>query len=177
MYIVYYWTLVWTQMYEGVSKNFRTESLTKPTTINTYWEATQSVMAAELTRLTHKIAIQLQPSGRELYHLPFSLQAASPETFGYTLVLISFGRMCSFIMRAWNTACSWIHCYASSLVKCSNSLLTSCRISTTCINLKLHFRTQLTNTVVGGPEGSAPLVTKGAIWTRSFVSDPQRLVP
>jgi hypothetical protein len=26
------------------------------------------------------------PSGRELYHLQFSPQAASPETFGYTLV-------------------------------------------------------------------------------------------
>jgi hypothetical protein len=26
------------------------------------------------------------PSGRELYHLQFSLQAASPETFGHTLV-------------------------------------------------------------------------------------------
>jgi hypothetical protein len=26
------------------------------------------------------------PSGRELYRLPFSLQAASPETFGYILV-------------------------------------------------------------------------------------------
>jgi hypothetical protein len=26
------------------------------------------------------------PSGRELYHLQFSLQVASPETFGYTLV-------------------------------------------------------------------------------------------
>jgi hypothetical protein len=25
-------------------------------------------------------------SGRELYHLQFSLEAASPETFGYTLV-------------------------------------------------------------------------------------------
>jgi len=25
-------------------------------------------------------------SGRELYHLKFSLQTASPETFGYTLV-------------------------------------------------------------------------------------------
>jgi hypothetical protein len=25
-------------------------------------------------------------NGRELYHLQFSLQAASPETFGYTLV-------------------------------------------------------------------------------------------
>jgi hypothetical protein len=53
------------------------------TTINTRWEATQRVMAAKLTRLTHKIVIHLQ---RELYHLQFSLQAASPETFGYTLV-------------------------------------------------------------------------------------------
>jgi hypothetical protein len=26
------------------------------------------------------------PSGRDLYHLQFSLQAASPETFGYTLL-------------------------------------------------------------------------------------------
>jgi len=39
-------------------------------------------MAAKLTRLTHKIA----PSGGEPYHLHFSLQAASPKTFGYTLV-------------------------------------------------------------------------------------------
>jgi hypothetical protein len=42
-------------------------------------------MAAKLARLTHKIAIQ--PSGRELYHLQLSLQAASPETSGYTLVI------------------------------------------------------------------------------------------
>jgi len=30
--------------------------------------------------------MQLPTSGRELYHLQFSLQAASPETFGYTLI-------------------------------------------------------------------------------------------
>jgi hypothetical protein len=30
------------------------------------------------------------PSGRELYHLQFSLQAVSPETFGYTLVASCF---------------------------------------------------------------------------------------
>jgi hypothetical protein len=47
------------EIYEGISKSFRTESITKSTTINTRWEATQSVMAAKLTRLTHKIAIQL----------------------------------------------------------------------------------------------------------------------
>jgi len=50
-------------------------------------------MAAKLTILTHKIVIQLPPSGRELYHLQFSLQAASPETFGYTLlILVLFDR-------------------------------------------------------------------------------------
>jgi hypothetical protein len=48
-------------VYEGVSKRFRTESITKYTltTINIRWEATQRVMAAKLTRLAHKIAIQL----------------------------------------------------------------------------------------------------------------------
>jgi hypothetical protein len=30
------------------------------------------------------------PSGRKLYHLQFSLQADSPETFGYTLVVIRY---------------------------------------------------------------------------------------
>jgi hypothetical protein len=46
-------------------------------------------MAAKLTRLTHRIAIQLAPSGKELYYFHFLLQAASPGTFGYTLVFIS----------------------------------------------------------------------------------------
>jgi hypothetical protein len=47
--------------YEGVSKIFRTESITKYTltTINTRWHAIQRLMASKLTRLTHKIAIQL----------------------------------------------------------------------------------------------------------------------
>jgi len=42
-------------------KSFQTESKTKYmlTTINTHSEATQRVMTAKLTRLTHKIAIQL----------------------------------------------------------------------------------------------------------------------
>jgi hypothetical protein len=68
--------------YEGVFKRFRTESITKSTTIDIRRDATQRVMAPELTILTHKIA----SSGRELYHLQFSFQAASPETYGYTLV-------------------------------------------------------------------------------------------
>jgi hypothetical protein len=48
-------------VYECVSKSFRTESITKCTlaTINTRWEATQRVMVANLTRLTHKVATQL----------------------------------------------------------------------------------------------------------------------
>jgi len=48
-------------VYEGVSKSFRTESITKYTltTIYTRWEPTQRAMAAQVTRLTHKIAIQL----------------------------------------------------------------------------------------------------------------------
>jgi len=48
-------------MYEGVTKSFWTESLTKYAlaTMNTRWEATQRVLAAKLTRLAHRIAIQL----------------------------------------------------------------------------------------------------------------------
>jgi hypothetical protein len=42
-----------------VYQSFRTESITKSTTVNTRLEATQSVMAPKLTRLTHKIVIQL----------------------------------------------------------------------------------------------------------------------
>jgi len=47
-------------MYEGVSKSFWTELITKYTltAINT-WEATQKVMVAILKRLTHKMVIQL----------------------------------------------------------------------------------------------------------------------
>jgi hypothetical protein len=45
-----------TDMYEGVSESFRTESITKYTLTTTI---TQKVMAAKLARLTHKVAIQL----------------------------------------------------------------------------------------------------------------------
>jgi hypothetical protein len=48
-------------MYESASKSFRTQSISKytPTFGTSRWEAIQRVMAAKLTRLTHKIAIQL----------------------------------------------------------------------------------------------------------------------
>jgi hypothetical protein len=48
--------------YDGVSnKSFQTEWITKYTltTINTRWETVRRIMTAKLTRLTHKIAIQL----------------------------------------------------------------------------------------------------------------------
>jgi len=45
-------------------------------------------MAAKLTRLTHKIAIQLNLVTKSCNHLQFSLQATSPETFGFTLVRV-----------------------------------------------------------------------------------------
>jgi len=49
------------RLYEGVSKSFRTEAITKWITINNSWEATQKVMTAKLTRLIHKKRIQLYP--------------------------------------------------------------------------------------------------------------------
>jgi hypothetical protein len=57
-------TIQFQQVYQGATKSFRTESITKytlTTTTNTRWEATQRVMAAELTKLTQRIAIQLHP--------------------------------------------------------------------------------------------------------------------
>jgi hypothetical protein len=48
-------------LYEGVSKSFRTESITKYTlTTNKHsLRTTQRIMAAKLTRLTQKVSIQL----------------------------------------------------------------------------------------------------------------------
>jgi hypothetical protein len=99
--------------YEGVSKSFRIESITKSTltTINTRWEATQRVMAAKLTRLTERIAIQLHLVAERctICSSQFSFQAASPETFGYTLVwqpvrfLSRYRRLSlsAFVWRQW----------------------------------------------------------------------------
>jgi hypothetical protein len=63
-------------IYEGVSKSFLTESITKYTltTINTRSEATQSVMATKLTRITHKIAIKLQRA------VPFAILAPDSQS-------------------------------------------------------------------------------------------------
>jgi hypothetical protein len=58
-------------------------------------------MAAKLTRLTQNSDTTAR-SGRELYHLQFSLQGASPETFGYTLLssyMELFGRVAKKMPR------------------------------------------------------------------------------
>jgi hypothetical protein len=54
-------TVQQTTWYEGVSRSFRTKSITKSTTstINTRWEATKRILAVKLTRLIQKLAIQL----------------------------------------------------------------------------------------------------------------------
>jgi hypothetical protein len=46
-------------------------------------------MTSKLSRLTQKNSYMTAPSGRELYHLQFSLQATSLETFGYAFVYTS----------------------------------------------------------------------------------------
>jgi hypothetical protein len=50
------------------------------------------VMVVKLNILTHKMA----RSGRELYHLQFSLQAASSENSGYTLLSNLEHKFCIF---------------------------------------------------------------------------------
>jgi hypothetical protein len=112
--------------YKGVSKSFRTESVMKYmlTTINTHWEATQRVMVAKLPRLTQN-SNTTALSGREMYHLQFLLKAASPETFGYTLVSISvwllvvYGGNVKYMVKErifmHNTLLNWNHSLIMSL--------------------------------------------------------------
>jgi hypothetical protein len=71
------------KLYEGVSKSFRTESITKYTLTFgiTCWEAAQRVMAAKLTRLTHKIAAQLH-----LVAESCNICSSRSRRLGYTLV-------------------------------------------------------------------------------------------
>jgi hypothetical protein len=72
-------------VYEGVSRSFRTRSITKSTT-NTSSEATQKGYGDKIHWSDSQNSDTTAPSGRELYNLQFSFQAASPETFGYSLV-------------------------------------------------------------------------------------------
>jgi hypothetical protein len=72
-------------MYEGVSKSFGTESITKYNNKHSLRRNTKGYGGK-----THQTDSQnndtTASSGRELYRLQFSLQAASAETFVYTLV-------------------------------------------------------------------------------------------
>jgi hypothetical protein len=70
--------------YEGVTKSIRSESIKKQTTtINTVEKQYK-----ELCRQNSQSSDTTASSGREVYHLQFSLQAANPETFGYTVISI-----------------------------------------------------------------------------------------
>jgi hypothetical protein len=65
-------------------------------------------MAAKLTTLTHKKNDTTAPSDRELHHLEFSLQAAGPDTFGYTLVGYRFSGNSVFFnlkLNTWKDVC------------------------------------------------------------------------
>jgi hypothetical protein len=104
-----YWSIC---MYEGVSKSFRTESITKYmlTTINIRWEAIQRVMAGKLARLTHKIAIQLHlmaesctiyssRSRRPVRKLLNTLSYAYIPDYSLSLDLLFFVTNCEFCHR------------------------------------------------------------------------------
>jgi hypothetical protein len=84
-------------VYEGVSKRFRTKSVTQCTfTFGiTRWKATQRFMAAKLIRLTHRIAIQLYLVAESCTNCSSRSKATSPDTFGYTLVFCAnFANLC-----------------------------------------------------------------------------------
>jgi hypothetical protein len=83
-------------MYEGVSKRFRTESITKYTLTFgiTRCCPLRNVMAAKLIRLTHKIAIQPHLVAESC---TICSSYASPENFGYRLIPLLLLRSCQRI--------------------------------------------------------------------------------
>jgi hypothetical protein len=60
------------------------------TTINTRWEANIKGYGGKTHFTDSQNSDTTSSSGIELYHLQFSLQAASPETSGYTLVFQNY---------------------------------------------------------------------------------------
>jgi hypothetical protein len=58
-------------------------------------------MAAKLTRRTHKIAIQLHIVAERNLPLAFSLQEASPGTFGYTLLTLHIWMSLRPVIYIW----------------------------------------------------------------------------
>jgi len=71
------------------------------------------------------------PSGKELYHLQFLCQVASPETFGYTVAttdrLSTYHRNnMSMLNRANNYHCLWTQCFLLSLSDYEGSIFLVC---------------------------------------------------
>jgi hypothetical protein len=109
-----------TSKYEGVSESFRTESTRKYTltTINTRWEATQRVMAAQFTILTHKISIQLHlvaescticsSRSRRPVRKLLDTPSYSPQhsDLSYQLLWLHLQRIEEIFMSWWKMACS-----------------------------------------------------------------------
>jgi hypothetical protein len=71
--------------YEGVSKSFRTESITKYT-LTTVKKTLVEKQHKGLWRQNSQNSDIAVPSDRVLYHLQFSLQTSSSETSGYVYV-------------------------------------------------------------------------------------------
>jgi hypothetical protein len=80
-------------MYQGVSESFRTEST------NNYSKHSFRSYTKGYSGKTHYTDLQnsntTAHSGRVLYHLQFSLQGTSPETFGNTFVCMYV--LCVFV--------------------------------------------------------------------------------
>jgi hypothetical protein len=75
-------------MYEGVSKSFRTELITKKYAYLWYCSLRSNTKGygGKVHYTDSQNSHTTAPSDRVLYHLQFSLQEASPGTFGYTLL-------------------------------------------------------------------------------------------
>jgi hypothetical protein len=73
-----------THTYEGVSKIFVSHNEYSLTFGITLLRSNTKGYGGKTHQTDSQNSNTTAPSGTELYHLQFSLQAASPETFGYT---------------------------------------------------------------------------------------------
>jgi hypothetical protein len=93
------------KIYKGISKSFWTELITKSTTlIEKQHKGLWCQNSLDWPQNSNTVAT----SGRELYHLQFSIQAASPESFGYTLV--------SMLLVVFSFCLYWFNCLLLSLL-------------------------------------------------------------
>jgi hypothetical protein len=123
--------------YEGVSKSFQTQSIRKYTLtrINIRWEATQRVMLAELTRLTHKIAIQphlvaesctIRSSRsrrpvRKLLDTPSYTLSSNGQNVSFTFMLATYIRCCDskeLLRLASRTLCRGYVAFPRCIICC-----------------------------------------------------------